>query len=50
MTFKQKKRELAERNIRIYSSTLELLQEASLQEGKTIARIISELVDHAYSK
>lgn len=43
------KRELATRNVRIYSSTLALLQTASLDQGKTIARLIHESVFEFYS-
>lgn len=44
---KQAKRETAIKNVRIYPSSLEALQGISFETGKTIARIISELIKKA---
>lgn len=41
---KNKKRETATVNIRVYPSTIDRLREQSFTSGKSIARIISECV------
>ncbi len=49
MTTLKIKRELAIKNIRVYPSTLTLLQIASNKEGKTIARLIHEAICKQYA-
>lgn len=38
------KREIATKNIRIYPTTLNMLQDTSYSEGKTIARVVHEAI------
>lgn len=44
------KRELATKNIRIYPKSLALLQDMSLESGKSIARIVDEAAQYHFEE